>query len=62
MMKAKHHSGTSILRSDSIFSQQRLIPREDVKEFLADAFRGAETVRAVIHGLPGIGYCLFSIV
>lgn len=62
-MKAKHLSGTDVLlRSDSIFSQQRLIPREDVKKFLADAFRGAGIVRAVLNGLPGIGYYLFSIV
>lgn len=43
------------VRSDSIFPQQRLLVRDDVELFLAEAFNRDGVVRAVLHGLPGIG-------
>lgn len=55
-IRVQHIAGTTMLRSDSIFPQQRLLVREDVELFLAEAFRRDGVVRAILHGLPGIGY------
>lgn len=47
---------TTMLRNDSLFPQQRLLVRDDVELFLANAFHRDGVIRAVLHGLPGIGY------
>ena len=44
-----------MLRSDSIFLQERLLVRADVQSFLTKAFSCSGHVRVVLHGLPGIG-------
>jgi hypothetical protein len=45
-----------MLRSDSIFLPQRLLHRSDVNLFLDETFRRDGVVRALLHGLPGVGY------
>ena len=47
--------GLSMLRSDSIFLQERLLVLADVQSFLTEALTCNEHVRAILHGLPGIG-------
>ena len=47
--------GLPMLRSDSIFLQERLLVRADVQSFLTKAFSCSGHVRVVLHGLPGIG-------
>ncbi|KAF3158656.1 hypothetical protein TWF788_004544 [Orbilia oligospora] len=45
----------TVLHSDSIFLQERLLVREDILSFLTEAFNGDGSARVVLHGLPGIG-------
>jgi hypothetical protein len=47
--------GLPMLRSDSIFLQERLLVRENVQSFLAEALSCTGHVRVILHGLPGIG-------
>jgi hypothetical protein len=47
--------GLPMLRSDSIFLQERLLVRENVQSFLAEALSCSGHVRVILHGLPGIG-------
>lgn len=47
--------GLPILRSDSIFLQQRLLARDDIQSFLIRALSCSGRVRVILHGLPGIG-------
>jgi methyl coenzyme M reductase subunit D len=54
-MREPDDGGTALLRSDSIFPQQRLLIRQDVESFLTEAFHRSGIVRAVLHGLPGVG-------
>ncbi|KAF3274689.1 hypothetical protein TWF970_007676 [Orbilia oligospora] len=45
----------TVLHSDSIFLQPRLLVREDILSFLTGAINGDGSARVVLHGLPGIG-------
>lgn len=47
--------GLPMLRSDSIFLQERLLVRADVQSFLTEALSCNGRVRVILHGLPGIG-------
>ena len=47
--------GFPMLRSDSIFLQERLLVRANVQSFLTQAFSCTGHVRVILHGLPGIG-------
>jgi hypothetical protein len=47
--------GLPMLRSDSIFLQERLLVRENVQSFLTGALSCSGHVRVILHGLPGIG-------
>ena len=47
--------GFPMLRSDSIFLQERLLVLADVQSFLTEALSCDEHVRVILHGLPGIG-------
>lgn len=47
--------GLPMLRSDSIFLQERLLVRADVHSFLTEALSCNGHVRVILHGLPGIG-------
>jgi hypothetical protein len=47
--------GLPMLRSDSIFLQERLLVRENVQSFLTEALSCSGHVRVILHGLPGIG-------
>jgi nucleoside phosphorylase len=44
-----------MLRSDSIFLQERLLVRADIESFLVEAFSCNGHVRVILHGLPGVG-------
>ncbi|MCJ1438071.1 hypothetical protein MMC27_007458 [Xylographa pallens] len=47
--------GLPMLRSDSIFLQERLLVRADIQSFLTEALSCNGNVRVILHGLPGIG-------
>ncbi|KAK0701129.1 hypothetical protein B0T21DRAFT_379239 [Apiosordaria backusii] len=47
--------GLPILRSSSIFLQERLLIRSDLQSSLSEALSCTGQVRAVLDGLPGIG-------
>ena len=47
--------GLPMLRSDSIFLQERLLVLADVQSFLTEALSCDEHVRVILHGLPGVG-------
>jgi hypothetical protein len=47
--------GLPMLRSDSVFLQERLLVLADVQSFLTEALSCNEHVRVILHGLPGIG-------
>lgn len=57
IVKGKGVYDSHMLRSGSIFPDQRLLVGDDVESFLTEAFRQVGVVRAVLHGLPGAGYC-----
>ena len=47
--------GLPILRSDSIFLQERLLVHVNVQTFLTEALSCNGHVRVILHGLPGTG-------